>query len=240
MENTFNITPTGDKITILQGEALPLLQPRQLKINGNILSVGSFLSNRWGALYGLELQRVDRELAIVTVNEAAMTILLQLNPNDPLGTEVLGKLELTDDLKQFCINQNKQFTREELIKLLRFNKRFFQNHDKHAELLKAYQTMQIKTASELKQESDTRGNKWLNFNKTVDSASIPTEFILYIPVFKGFPQKTFRVEICLDATDSSVRFWFESEELNELISIERDLIFNEQLKLCSDFVIIHQ
>ncbi len=241
MKTELQISPAGDTLTILEGKALELLQPKQLKLAGNILSVGKFIAMRGlNGKNGKGLQLIDPALAVVIVNEADMSILLQLDPNNAHGTEVLGKLELTDELKQFHINTSKLFTREELIKLLRFNKRFFNNADLHADLLKSYQTMQIKTASELKQESDTRGNKGMNFNKTVDSANIPTEFVLHIPVFKGFDSKVFRVEICLDATDSSVRFWFESVELNELIIIERDQIFEEQLKECSAFPIIHQ
>lgn len=240
MKTELQVNPKGDTITILEGKALELLQPKQLSLSGNILSVGSFLSSRYGANAGSGLQLVDKTKAVVTVNEANMTILLEVDPNNPHGTQVLGKLELTDELKAFGINAQKEFTREALIKLLRFNKRFFADATKYEELLKAYQTLQIKTATELKQESDLRGNKGLNYEKKVNSENIPTEFIMLIPVFKGFESRTFRVEICLDATDSSVRFWFESTELHELVVIERKIIFDKQLECCVDFPVIFQ
>ena len=240
MKTELTVNPSGDTITILEGKALEQLQPVKLVKAGNIFAVAAFLAARYGAASGSGLQKVDKETAIVTVNEKDMSIFLQLNPNNAHGTEITASLELSDELKVFAINTQKQFSREQLIKILRFNKRWFTSQDAHSELLKAYQTLSIETAGKINQESDLRGNKSLNYNKTVNSASIPVEFTLTMPIFKGTESKTFRVEICLDATDSSVLFWFESVELDELIKIESKVLIEKQLQSCQDFPIIHQ
>lgn len=231
MKPEINLNLTGNTLTILEGKALELKHPEKISITGNIHSVANFVKKRYKGETpeaDADLQQIDKDKALVTVNEEEMTILLEVDPQNHFGVKVKGQLELTPELKQFCINTTKQFTREELIKLIRFNKRYFASPEAHADLLLAYQKLQIKTASELNQESDTRGNKGVNFQKTVNSEHIPTEFILTIPIFKGFTNHSFRVEICLDATDASVRFWFESVELHDIIETEKKKILEEQ------------
>lgn len=242
MEQKLNImAPASGQITVREGSALELKDPVKIRKTGNILSVGKFLEQRNAeGKTGKSLQAVDRETVIVTVDEDAMTIILELDPENVFGTEIIGTLSISTELKQFQINEQKEFTREQLIKLIRFNKRYFNDADKHAALLVAYQSLQLKTAAELKEESDTRGNKAKSLAKTVNSESIPTEFVLKIPIFKGFDEKAFRVEICLDVTDGGARFWFESVELAETIKTNKDDIFAEQLKSCEEFVIIHK
>lgn len=244
MKTEINLSSlAGDTLTILEGKALELKHPVQIKLEGNIETVAAFLEKRWNGdenFLGSELQQVDASKAVVIVDSEAMVITLFLDPQNPFGTEVKAKLEFTPEIQQFKINEVASFTREQLIKILRFNRRYFPDVLKYDELLKAYQSLQISTAADLKQNSDTRGNKGTMFQKTVNSENIPTEFILNIPIFKGQPWETFRVEICLDATDASVRFWFESVELAELVEVRKAEIFADQLESAKDFVIIHK
>lgn len=242
MKNELNLIGyEGENLTIREGKALDLQPPVKIKLSGNIETVTAFLKKRWTEeREGRGLQTVDSARAIVIVDQEAMKMTLYLDPENFFGTEVEGKLEFTPELEQFHINSTKMFNREELVKLLRFNKRFFPNLTKYEELLKAYQSLQISTGTEVKQGSDTRGNKNNLFIKEVNSQHIPTEFVLDMPIFKGQKHESFRVEICLDATDASVRFWFESVELAELIEIRKKEIFDAQLVSCQDFVIIHK
>lgn len=231
-----NATLNGDTLTVLTGQALEQKHPVPIRKVGNIHTLANFLDKRIGNAPGVGLQEVDPKKAIVTVDEQNLSITLELDPENHFGAEVFSKLEFTPELQQFHINESKQYSREELVKLIRFNRRFFEGD--HGALLLAYQKLQVSTAATVNQESDTRGNKASNFIKSVNSESIPTEFILNIPVFKGFDPVRFRVEICLDATDQSVRFWFESLELAELIEVKSKEILDAQLEYCKDFVII--
>jgi hypothetical protein len=239
-EPKFNFKVTtqegSNEVIIRTGEALPENPPKMMGFCGDIHSVASFIKGRSAAT---GLQEVDKSKAIVLVDRKKRTIELHLDPNNQIGTIIIGQLRLTEELQQFHINTAKTFSREELVKLLRFNSRFFTDKLKFEELLRAYQTLQIKTAAELNQDSDTRGNKSNNFVKTVDSSRIPTEFVLNVPLFEGFDPETFRVEICLDATDASVRFWFESVELHELIETRQEEIIKSQLRHCEGLVTIY-
>lgn len=228
----------GNTLTLLQGKALEQKHPEKINLSGNIESVVQFLAKRYGERAGKSLQEVDKEKAVVTVDEKNMSILLQLDPENPFGAEVLAKLEMTEELKQFCINENKLFTREKMIDLLKFNKRFFANPLHHEAVLKAYMSLNLSGNTSIKSESDHRGNKDLQFKKEINSQNIPHNFTLDISIFKGQPPVKFAVDICIDVKELSVSFWFESVELVELIELHRKEIFAEQLKHCQDFVII--
>jgi hypothetical protein len=226
-----------ETLTVLQGKALEQKYPVKINIIGNIKAISSFMGKRYGTLKGKGLQEVDASLAVVLVDETAMSIILKLDPQNEFGTEVKGFLELTDELKGFSINEGQQFSREELVQKIRFNRRFF-SQDKHVAILAAYMKLSLTGQTTLSAASDTRGNRELAYRKEINSQNIPTEFVLTLPIFKGFTPETFRVEVCLEATDASVRFWFESVELAELIERRKLEIINEELKSVSDFVII--
>lgn len=238
MKNEFSIlTPDGlTTLTILEGKALELRNPEKVEISGDINSVSSFLKKRNN---GFGLQKVEQSKVIVIVDKKEMSITLDIDPENFFGALVKGTLELSDELKVFSINQPKTWKREELVQLIRFNKLSFDNAEQHDKVLKAYMSFEAQTAGEIKAASDTRGNKASSLSKTVNT-NIPTEFVLLIPVFKGREAMRFRVEICLDVTDGGARFWFESVELHELINTQRDIIFNEELKSCEEFVIINK
>lgn len=238
MKTEMILNPNSDTITILEGKALEQKYPVPIKINGNIHSVANFIKERWGDKTGSGLQVIDKTRAVVLVDEAEMFISLRLDPENVFGTEINGFLETTPEFEQFHINEAMTFSREDLVKLFRFNRRFFGSD--HEKLLTAYQKLNISTAGSLQQDSDTRGNKGVNFQKTVDSSAIPTGFNLTVPIYKGFDPVSFPVEIGLDATDASVRFWFESPVLVEVMEAMKKSIFEDQLKYCKDFVIIYK
>lgn len=238
--NVNGLQPGGNTITILEGKALELKQPEKIKLSGNIESIKNFLEKRYNGAAGKSLQLVDKEKAVVIVDLDHMTIQLLLDPENVFGLEVFASLEITEDLKQFHINDNNTFTREAMIKLLKFNKRFFADPLKHEELLDSYMKLNLSGNTQIKSESDDRGNKDVAFKKSISSQNIPANFVLEMPIFKGQNVEKFRVDICLDVTNASVSFWFESVELVELIESNKQAIFDEQLKHCTDFPIIHK
>lgn len=228
----------GNTLTVLEGTALEQKQPEKIKLSGNIESIKQFLDKRYSGGKGKSLQEVDKEKAVVLVDQNGMTIKLLLDPENFFGLEVLASLEVTPELKAFHINDNHEFTRESMIKLLKFNKRFFEDPLKHEGLLESYMKLNLSGTTQVKNESDDRGSKDLAFKKIINSQHIPLGFVLEMPVYKGQKVEKFRVDICLDVTDASVRFWFESVELLELMEMRKEEIFNKQLESCQDFVII--
>lgn len=239
MENlNVKIDSVGSTLTVLQGETLPLKHPKKISLSGNINAVKEFLTKRT-AINGAILQKVDKSSAVIVVDEDKLTISLHLDPENQDGTEIVGKLEFTEYLKQFCINENKTFTQTELVKILRFSKQLFETPDKHEALLKAYQSFDFSVAIKAAAEADQRGSKSNSLQKIV-TTNLPQDFILSLPLFKGQERESFRVEICYDTTDASIKFWFESPELKGLVDQRKIEIFKEELKTFQDLVIIRK
>jgi hypothetical protein len=240
MKSEIIINPKGDTLTILEGKALDPKHPEKIKLSGNIESISQYLKKRYNGSKGKGLQEVDKEKAIVIVDADKMNIVLLLDADNPFGTSITATLELTKELKEFHINENHEMSREQIIQILKFAKRFFSDPIKHEEMIRAYMKLNLSGTTSVKKESDDRGNSDLAFKRTIDSQNIPTEFVLFMPIFKGQGAEKFRVEVCLSVTDASVRFWFESVELTELIEKRRDEIFKKELESAIDFVVIHK
>jgi hypothetical protein len=228
----------GNEIVFREGEALPPVAPNKIKIIGNIKTVSEFVNKRHTADTDCGLQYIDSDRAIVTVDKENHWIKLELDPENPYGAEITGKLEMEPELLKFNIETSKKLTQQELIKLLKYGKRWFADPAAHEALLLAYMKLDVKVSANLTNDApDGRGNRSNTFEKKVTS-NVPEDFILRIPIFKGQEPRTFRVEICLDSTDGSTKFWLESVELAELIQIESETILRKELESCSDYVVI--
>jgi hypothetical protein len=125
------------------------------------------------------------------------------------------------------------------VKLIKFNRLFFKDAAKHGEMVAAFQKLSSSVSIGSNASSDERGNKAAEYIKNV-STNAPTEFILNIPIFEGFKPSEFRVEVCLDVTDATARFWFQSVELHELKISMADDIFATELEAAEGLVVIFE
>lgn len=241
MQNVYFQTEVynGNELTVREGKALELMPPNKIVISGDIKTVAAFIAKRndKAQLETSGYQWINTDRAIVEVDKEKMQIVLSVDPEDKYGPVVTGSLSQAPELEQFCINKNRLFNREELIKLIRFNKIWFPDAEAHDKLLKAYQAFTATVNANIGKTSDTRGNVDNTYKKTVET-NVPDSFVLNIPIFKGMDKRRFRVEIAIDSTDASTKFWLESTELNDIIQIESEAILNKELESCADYVII--
>ena len=237
MEQNLNIKVEEGVKTLLIGNALTPDKPQKLLVKGDINSVVEFVSKRNNSN---DLQKINPETSIIICDSDDMKIHLFTNPNDVFGTEVIGKSEFSEEYKSFGINETKFFSREALVKLLRFSRRFFPNTDEHQKILTAYQSFTAQVSKNIEASSDNRGNRNLVQNKTFQT-QLPDNFLLKIPIFKNGSLYSFIVEICMEESDTGVRFWFESVELAELLQSIKESIFTEQIKnIDSKIPVIYQ
>lgn len=240
MEQTLNVNVqgvSGETSTLLIGQANKPKEPAKLVVSGDFSAVGNFLKVK--REHANDLQEIKPENAIVICDYDNLTIRLLTNPNDVDGTEITGKAEYSNELKEFGINQGKFFRREELIKILRYNRRFFPNKEENAKLLSSYQNFTASVKKDISDNSDQRGNVGRTFNKQIKT-DIAESFVIEIPIFKGESPVSFPVEICLEDNDSGVRFWFESVELSELLEAKRAELFQRELEYCKGLAIIYK
>ncbi len=231
----------GNELTILEGKALEQKPPQKIVLKGDIKTVASFIAKRndKNQFETAGFQWINPDRAIVEVDKEKMEIALHLDPEEYYGPVISGSLSTAPELEQFFINKNKLFNREELIKLIRFSKIWFADAEAHDKLLKAYQAFTATVNANIGKTSDTRGNVDSSYKKTVET-NVPDSFVLNIPIFKGMDKRRFRVEIAIDSTDASTKFWFESIELNDIIQVESQAILEKELESCSDYVVIYK
>lgn len=234
----FNITTNegAQTITVLEGKTLEPKQPETIKLKGDIKTVANFLKVR--KTKGTGLQTIDMSKAVILVDKKLLTIELRLDPENHFSPTITGTLEESDEIKPWFINANKTFSKEELVKLIKFSRIYFDDDGKHAAMLLAFQKVESTLNVRSNDSADDRGNKEKAYVKAVTS-NAPTEFILNIPIFKGFPNVRFRVDVCLDVTDGSPRFWFESVELHNIRLSSVNEIFDDQLLSADGFVVIN-
>jgi hypothetical protein len=246
-------TDKQTELVVREGKALELREPLVITIAGDIYTVKNYVEKRYLKSDPLtpeqreaikepdyNLQQFYKDTAVVTFDKSNLSISLHVSPQHFYGPKVVGKMEMSDEIKPFYINTDKMFNREQLVKLIRFNKRFFSDAATHESVLSAFQNLSLTGNTDLKQASDTRGNKAAAFSKSLNTSNIPTTFYLFMPIYKGMAAVKFLVEICLDSSDASIGFWFESVELKEVQDKTVDTIFEEQKKEFADFVIVNK
>lgn len=196
-------------LIILEGEAAKPLNNHPVKntISGDINSIVNYLQHREALL--------DRNTVVIYFDEVKGVITLNANPSDELALVIVAKSESYPDLDKFSINQDKTFTQTNLEQLIKMSRIYFADRDEHSKILIELGNFKAKVQSELEASKDKRSNETKNFSKQVTSG-LSADFKLSMPLFKGSENSVFRVEICYDVTDSSVRFWLESVELFEL------------------------
>jgi len=244
MDQNVNVTVASDKdgisqLIIREGKAVEWREDLVISEKGDIETVKNYIAGRTFDDKD-NRQAIDKKRSLIVIDKDNLSITLQVNPQDYYGPKVSGHLVKTNELLQFKINDAFEFNREQLVKLIKFNKRFFTNAAKHDTILRAYQSLQLKANTQLKDASDNRGGQNFQYEKQIDRTNIPVGFSLEMSIYKGQPKVKFDVEICFESTEHNVKFWLESAELAELLEVKRDEIFAEQQKHFGGFVVINK
>lgn len=208
------------EMVVRQGDAKKIYEPVRQNITGAITAPAEWL----------RVRNSVKETDHVIFNNTEMTIAFVYNERMPEGGAVMGALKYNPDLLAILnLNMMNQYTPKELGALLKRNRVFFTDRDENSKMVTLLNNFTANVQSEIEANQDTRGNKKASFEKKV-TTNMPAEFKLTMPIYVGFAPKTFRVEICFDTTESTVRCWMESPELHEISITERDRIITEQLK----------
>lgn len=176
----------------------------------------------------------------LTVNRDEHRICLAVNSNESSITDVYtSALKLSKELSEFGINTGKSWITFELAHFIKMNRSCFESKASAMELVSVLQNFKAKVDKDIENTDDTRGNKKLLLQQTVDS-NLPESFKVTIPIFKGIENQTIEVEVMIDASDFSCQLI--SPEAKDFIDNESDKILNDELdkieKMHSDLKII--
>ena len=229
----------GD-VVIREGKAVTLIDPKKPKkiaLVGVIQAPADFVDKRSTTF--------DEKYAHVVANYTDRTIVLVINESDldPQfcieGGTVTGKIELYPILDYLQINGRKEYSHRDLFDSLKFLGRFFENKEAHQALLKSLTHFNAKVNTKLKDENDFSGKAAIEVLQEIEH-EIPLSFVMNMPIFGNTDASKFKVDIRLAGRGSSVYFWLESVELDELTEAKTISLFEAQLLRLKNYAIIKQ
>lgn len=243
LDKTQIVLPEGCKdITIRTGvevTPLPLKEPKSIAIIGDIHTVSNYVAIRRKEAQGI--QELNPKTIVVEVDKTARKIVMLQDPEAHYSTTVTASLQQSDELRQFGINTETRYDRKQLLRLLKFNRLFFDDKQQYDQVIAGLVKIRFKTQAELSQENDGKGNKVNNDEShTVADDGFKDKFVLSVPLFKGFGPAKIEVEICWEVLNSTISFWLESVGLKEATDSAVDGIFETELDNIRDFVIVHK
>lgn len=214
-----NITVTGEKpaeLTIREGSALPLKEPKIISIEGVLKNPLEWLKKRNSEIDGLQ--------AHVIVNREVMAIILVTEESNHYSKKIAGSLQLHPDFVKFGINRGEYMTAFDMAHFFKMNRSCFENQSEAMNLVATLQSFKAKVNKELESSDNNRGDRRLLVEQTVKS-NLPEKFTLCIPIFKGEPKETFEVEVYVRAEDLTCTL--VSPQANDLVAEMRDKAINE-------------
>ena len=187
----------------------------------------------------------DPKYAHVIADYTERTIILVINEADLdpefciEGGTVTGKIEIYPILAELGINEGKEYNNRSLFDSLKFLSRFFDNKEAHKQLLHSLITFNAKVNTKLKDEQDFAGKAALELILEIEH-DIPLSFVLEMPIFGNTDRTKFKVDIRVAGRGSSVYFWLESVDLEELAESKTISMFVAELLRLKDYAIIKQ
>ncbi len=201
-------------------------------MDGDINAPSEFLKHR-GTLHKKEECHFifEREKNFIT---------LILDEKSHEGGKIVGKLLMNKEIEALGINTDKMMGHKDVLNLLKFTKHLFATPEKHKKLMDDLKSLKVKIDAEFKDQGDQRGNQNTSLT-TKTTTNIALDFTLQAPIYKGFGNRKFKVDIFFEAHSAqNLQFWFESEEFQQLIVNEKEEIFNKKKEEFKDYVVIEK
>jgi hypothetical protein len=200
------------EVIIREGDALPQNEPVKVDISGIIDSPARWLEKR------PTLKEITGHCHVL-VNRDRLTVSLMINEMNKYGSEIVGKMQISEAFKKFHINDGHTFTLNELANLFKMNRFYFETKQIAAGLVTLLQNFKGKVNKDLEASNDNRGNRKVDFVQAVES-NLPEEFTLHLPIFKGMEAEDVVCEVYVDPDDWSCQLI--SPEANDIIERYRD------------------
>lgn len=231
MENNIKVElKEGNELFVRTGKApdlLPEPKPVALKIDGQISAPAEFFAKRE--------EEINVKNAHVIVNKDKGTIILVVGDHNELAHTIKGEVEESKALKDLKLGHVFADMRSvsNHIKKLR---RYFEDKEKNMTLVSELRNFKAKVEKSIEESSDDRGNKSYHFDLVIDT-KMPKDFVISLPILKGFEPKKIEVEICIQSTDAGIKAWLESLDSEEIYAEMVEEKIAEQLPTFQDKIV---
>ncbi len=227
----------GKTLIIRTGIAPKLLDaiaPNKVHISGTITAPFDFYSKR------KDLHNPNKCHVLFNKNKQTITLIIDENYSES-NYQITGKLELNPDLAPFQINggKDKAFTIKGLMEVIKFNRLYFADMEAQATIVMSLQNFKAKIEHAIEDSTNNRGNETQSKVTKLEN-DLMESFVLIMPIYKGGPNATFKVEILCQVRDREVAVWLQSTELKEIMMQSIDTIINGELENFKGIVCIEQ
>ena len=235
-ENKINVVIPKDyngkpiEVILRQGKATELIPekaPVLIRKSGAIDAPLRWLEKRIGM--------IDQNKSNICVSRRNMSIHLSIDEENFYGKNIIGLLELSDEIKNLKINCdfNNCDCKDEWDPILLYTflygrKRFFPNDEEYKRTIDSLMTIETKTEKTGKSTyGDFSGNNSYNIQNTVITIK---SFRLIIPILLGFERREITVTIFPKFVDDDLRYLLMSEDIDKYINEVRDRLIDEQIE----------
>lgn len=213
-------------------EQLDQIKPNKVHLSGVITAPKDFYLKR------KHLHNKDKCHILYDMQSKKIVLVVDENfENDNYKIE--GRLEMNKELLKFNINTGNCFDPKSLLKLLKFNRIYFESPEENAKICLALQNFKAKVATSLENANDLRGDKLMSLHSKI-THDLQESFVLNIEIFKGQPKTKFKVDVCLELRAGEVDVFLESVQLKDLEMSTTESILKTELDSFSDIVCIEQ
>lgn len=224
-ENAFPQT-----VFIREGTAPEIKPPAQLAYAGRLDTPRLFMASKRA--------NYDPLHCTLIVNAETLSVALYATEKDRNSADAIkGTLVTSDVVKQFTLNQATRWTVPNLIELVKRMRPYFATQEAQLALLKNLRNWNVSVAKlyqDVKDENQN-GNAKVGIETRVEGVNLPN-FVLFAPVFRGYPSENIEVEFGVDASGSGVTLYLDSPALlDRMLAYSKELLEAEAEWFTNDF-----
>lgn len=231
----FEIKDGVKEVVIRKGEASKIVQPQAREVEGVLSCVQAYVEH--------QTELLDKKNVHVELDKSNLTAVLFVDKTDPLAGKVTGKIEISEEIKAFGINTNcGKLDEGEILRFLREKRFFWKDKEAHAKLYSSIKNFQASVKMDVQKSNNDRGSRSNSMNREVKADDVPFSAVITAEIFKGGGRKDIAIDICFDVTEGGAHFWFESNELDEVIKKETDAQFLALSEFLAEggYLVIHK
>lgn len=205
---------------------LPVLEPLNVSICGNITEPLAFLEKRWLA----SDNQIDHCRTHLLVDRDHLGMTLLINENDSRSQmKVIGSIALSRQYIAFGINSGKAWTPEALGTFFRINRTYFESKTDNMSLVNTLKSFKAKISTAVERLQKDNGSTTDCYRQAVDS-NLPEKFFINIPIFKGTKAEKIEVNVIATVNGRDVELELISADAAAIEEDVRDRLIDEQLE----------
>lgn len=218
--NQYHFMATQGVSTILMGDAPKQYNPANLSITGDINAPLSYAEVRKG---------IDINDSFVTFDYKNLNITLIVGEHLEVGQKkIKGQLRNYSLWNVLKLNNEKVYTKEDLLKIFKFLPHIFVNPEHYRQLMFALENFNAEVVYN-NSESKTSGSGSKNKAFKIDHPLLGFEFQIKVPLFEGCDPQIINLSLYLEPQSGSVVFYvicepFEQMKVDFLEKIYSDIL----------------